>query len=135
MTDLPTTPAPALWGPVKHVLAFRAGYLDRTAVSGHPQFGMTLGAFDHPVINQLQYAGFIQSDYHIVANNKCGNPAEPAPGEFRMGFRVGVDILFREAYFLLGKKLFRRFAMGSGLGCEHDHFLHYYRLHSNCPAI
>lgn len=76
------------------------------------------------MIHQLQYPGLIQSDYHVIADKKRGNPAQTAPGKFCIGLRVIVNILFHEADILLGKKLFRRPAMGSGLGGEQHYFLH-----------
>ena len=72
----------------------------------------------------MQYPGLIQSDDHIVADQKGGHPAQAKPGKLRIGFGVGVDVLFGEAYLVLGKELFRRPAMGSGFSGKHDYFLH-----------
>lgn len=76
------------------------------------------------MINQLQYAGFIQPDHRVIADKDSWHAAQAAPGEFRVGLGVGVDILFGETYVVLRKELLGRFAVGSGFGSEQYHFLH-----------
>ena len=78
------------------------------------------------MVDQLQYPGLIQSDHNILADQDSGHPAQTAPGEFRGGLGISVDIFFGETYVVLRKELLGRFTMGSGLSGEQGYFLHKY---------
>lgn len=76
------------------------------------------------MIDQFQNPGFVQTHHHIVADQNGRHSAQTPAGKFRIGLRILIYVLFGETYFVLGKKLFRRFAMGSGLGSKQNDFLH-----------
>ncbi len=115
-----------LGGPVKYVLAFGASDFDGTTVGRYAQFGLALGTFHYPVIDQLQDPGLIQTHHHILTYQYGWYATQTAAGELGVGLRIVIYILFGKTDFVLGKKLFRRFAMGSGLGGEQYYLLHEY---------